>query len=53
MFFSRVGFGTGGDEALVLMGYRCGDLCGTGGLFILAKESSGWEVEQSLMVWES
>jgi hypothetical protein len=36
--FSRVGFNAGGDEALVDMGYRCGDLCGAGGLYFLVKK---------------
>ena len=51
--FSRVGFGANQDEALVLMGYRCGDLCGTGGLYLLAKEEGGWKIQESLIVWIS
>ncbi len=50
---SRVGFGADGDKALVLMGFRCGDLCGAGGLYLLVKEEDGWKVQQELMVWMS
>jgi hypothetical protein len=51
--FSRVGFGANGDEALVEMGYRCGDLCGAGGLYLLVKEEGSWKIEEALMVWMS
>jgi hypothetical protein len=51
--FSRVGFNADGDEALVDMGYRCGDLCGAGGLYILVKEDGNWKLQEELMVWQS
>ena len=51
--FSRVGFNADGDEALAEMGYRCGDLCGAGGLYILVKEDGNWKVQETLMVWQS
>ena len=53
VIFSRVGFGADEDEALVLMGYRCGDLCGAGGLYLLSKEEGGWKIQEALMVWMS
>ena len=53
VIFSRVGFGANEDEALVLMGYRCGDLCGAGGLYLLVKEDGNWKVQEELMVWQS
>jgi hypothetical protein len=53
VFFSRVGFGANGDDALVTMGFRCGDLCGAGGLYVLAKEDGSWQVQDALMIWES
>jgi hypothetical protein len=53
VIFSRVGFGASEDEALVLMGYRCGDLCGAGGLYLLVKEDGNWKVQEELMVWQS
>ena len=51
--FSRVGFGENEDEALVEMGYLCGDLCGAGGLYLLVKENGTWKIQESLMVWIS
>jgi hypothetical protein len=51
--FSRVGFGANEDMALVLMGYRCDDLCGAGGLYLLAKEEGNWKVQEALMEWMS
>jgi hypothetical protein len=51
--FSRIGFSADRDEALATMGYRCGDLCGAGGLYHLVKEDSNWKVQETLMVWES
>jgi len=51
--FSRVGFGADKDVALVEMGYLCGDLCGAGGLYLLAKEEGCWKVQEALMEWMS
>jgi hypothetical protein len=51
--FSRVGFSKDMDEALALMGYRCGDLCGAGGLYLLVKKDGNWVVQEALMVWQS
>ena len=53
ILFSRVGFNADGDEALADMGYRCGDLCGAGGLYLLVKEDGNWKVQEVLMVWQS
>jgi hypothetical protein len=53
VLFSRVGFGANEDEALVSMGFRCGDLCGAGGLYLLAKEEGTWKVREALMEWIS
>jgi hypothetical protein len=53
ILFSRVGFNADGDEALADMGYRCGDLCGAGGLYLLVKEEGTWKVQETLMVWQS
>jgi hypothetical protein len=53
ILFSRVGFNADGDEALADMGYRCGDLCGAGGLYLLVKEDGNWKVQDTLMVWQS
>jgi hypothetical protein len=53
VIFSRVGFNADGDEALADIGYRCGDLCGAGGLYLLVKEDGNWKVQETLMVWQS
>jgi len=53
VLFSRVGFNADGDQALADIGYRCGDLCGAGGLYLLVKEGGNWKIQESLMVWES
>ena len=50
---TRVGFDADGSMALVEMGYRCGELCGSGGLYVLVDEGDGWEVKDTLMIWES
>jgi hypothetical protein len=51
--FSRVGFSASGNEALALMGVVCGDLCGSGGLYLLVKEEGSWKVQEALMEWMS
>jgi len=53
VIFSRVGFDANEDKALALMGYRCGDLCGAGGLYLLVKEDGNWKVQEELMAWQS
>jgi hypothetical protein len=53
LIFSRVGFDADGDQALVSMGFRCGDLCGAGGLYLLVKEEGSWKFEKALMEWMS
>jgi hypothetical protein len=51
--FSRPGFSAKGDKALADVGFRCGDLCGAGGLYLLVKEDGNWVVQDTLMVWQS
>jgi hypothetical protein len=53
ILFSRVGFDADVDQALVSMGFRCGDLCGAGGLYLLVKEDGNWKVQEELIVWQS
>lgn len=53
VMFSRVGFSANEDRALVVMGLRCHEECGAGGLYLLAKEEGGWKVIDTLVVWES
>ena len=44
--FSRVGFNEKMDEALVYVGYYCGALCGTGGIFKLVRRGETWIVRR-------
>jgi hypothetical protein len=51
--FSRPGFNVQGDKALADIDFRCGDLCGAGGLYLLVKQDGNWVVQDTLMVWQS
>lgn len=51
--FSNVGYSDNGQEALVFVGHHCGWLCGTGHLFLLAKEDGAWVVKNRVMLWIS
>jgi hypothetical protein len=51
--FSRVGFDSGLDEAIVSSSLNCGFLCGEGWRYILKKRHGKWEVESKRMVWVS
>jgi hypothetical protein len=51
--FSRAGLNAARDEALVSIGYYCGSLCTTGGVFLMVKEDGVWKVKQELVTWES
>ena len=53
MSFSRVGFDSKMDEAIVSTRVVCGLLCGEGYRYILRKKSGRWEVVNGLMVWVS
>ena len=48
-----MGFDANEDKALVSMGFRCGDLCGAGGLYLLVKEDGNWKFQEALMEWIS
>jgi hypothetical protein len=50
---SRVGFDADEDTALVFVYYRCGDLCGAGGLYVLVKTDGSWKVQDQLMAVQS
>ena len=51
--FSRVGFDADQDTALAFIYYRCGDLCGAGGLYVLVKADGSWTVQDQLMAVQS
>jgi hypothetical protein len=50
---SPVGYNTKGTEALVYVAHNCGGLCGSGGLFVLAKENGRWVVKNQVRLWIS
>ena|SRR5215469_1841779 len=51
--FSRPGYNSTGDEALLYADHVCGDLCGTGHLYLLSKQSGKWTVKNHVMLWIS
>jgi hypothetical protein len=40
-------------RALVYTELSCGETCGTGALFQLAREPGGWKIERLLRIWQS
>jgi hypothetical protein len=51
--FSRPGYDSSHDEAMLYVGHYCGGLCGTGHLYFLKKENGHWEVLSKQMLWIS
>lgn len=51
--FSRPGYNSTRDEALLFVGHHCGWLCGTGHLYLLSKQDGQWTVKNRLMLWIS
>lgn len=51
--FSRVGFDSSLDEAIVSTQFVCGTLCGDGEIYVLHKRRGRWKVAMHWMVWES
>ena len=51
--FSRPAYNASADEALVYVSHSCGWLCGTGHLYLLAKENDQWKVKNRVMLWIS
>jgi len=50
---SRVGFDSGGNQALVYMRDYCGPLCGTGRYILLVKNGKQWIVQKTFTAWVS
>jgi hypothetical protein len=50
---SRPGYNSSGDESLVYVSHSCGQLCGTGHLYLLTKENGQWQVKNRVMLWIS
>jgi hypothetical protein len=51
--FSRVGFDSRLDEAIVATSFVCGGLCGSGNRYVLRKRHGRWEVVNKWGVWVS
>lgn len=51
--FSRVGFDSRLDEAIVATSFVCGGLCGSGDRYVLRKRQGRWEVVNKWRVWVS
>ena len=51
--FSQVGFNLKKDQALVWAVHQSGFVGGTGGFFVLSKNSGVWKVEKQVMIWIS
>jgi len=51
--FSRPGYNSLHNEAVLYVGHSCGGLCGTGHLYFLTKQNDQWRVKNRLMLWIS
>jgi hypothetical protein len=51
--FSRAGFNSSLDQALVYMGTQSNWLVGTGWYFLLKKVNGAWSMDQQVMIWVS
>jgi hypothetical protein len=53
MHISRIGFNGNRTQAFLYAGYVCGGLCGSGFIFLLAKENGTWKIQNVAMTWIS
>jgi hypothetical protein len=51
--FSRPGYNSARDEAVLYVVHACGGLCGTGHLYLLSKQNGHWTVKNRLLLWIS
>jgi hypothetical protein len=51
--FSRPGYNSARNEAVLSVSHWCGELSGTGHLYFLAKQNGQWKVQNRLMLWIS
>ena len=51
--FSRAVLSANGTTALIYSDIRCGDLCGTGYVFLLRRQGDGWVVVEDHLLWIS
>jgi hypothetical protein len=51
--FTRIGYSEDGTQALVLIDFSCGAMCGEGNIVMLRKADSVWRVVLKRRTWES
>jgi hypothetical protein len=51
--FTRVGFNTHKDEALVYVVHQSGLVGGSGRFFVLSKRDKSWEIQKRVLIWLS
>jgi hypothetical protein len=51
--FSRPGYNSERNKAVLSVSHWCGELCGTGYLYFLTKQNDQWKVQNRLMLWIS
>jgi hypothetical protein len=51
--FSRPGYNSARNEAVLYVSHACGSLCGTGHIYFLAKKKDQWTVQNRLLLWIS
>jgi hypothetical protein len=51
--FSRPGYNSSRNEAVLYVSHACGSLCGTGHLYFLTEQNNQWTVQNRLMLWIS
>jgi hypothetical protein len=53
MHISRIGYNRDRTQSFLYVGYVCGGLCGSGQIFLLAKEKDQWKILHTAMTWIS
>lgn len=53
LIFSRIGFNSEMNQALVYTAQYCGFTCGLGNLIFLVKEGDTWRIEKDVNLWVS
>lgn len=51
--FSRVGFNTSLNQAVIYVGWVGGPLMGSGWYYLMEKKSGEWRIKQEVMIWIS
>jgi len=53
MAFSRVGFNSDGNQALLYFERGCGPECGSGIFFLLVKDGKNWKIQEKIPAWNA